>query len=258
MARKAPQIKTAEGESLPEDHPRYHSLLERHRVEEGVRQGLASMQGLIAQGRGEAYDYLFGERTRPWAEQAEKAAAALLLLARHPIVCVNGNTAVLCAEELIALARELGCKLEVNLFYGPPERRQKIHDYFRERGEEILGAQPDAEIKGLASNRAQVDRKGIYQADVVLVSLEDGDRTEALKRAGKKVIAIDLNPLSRTPQKADLSIVDNVTRAIPQIAGHVRALKGKPGAELRQIVKVFDNEAALEEAIDFLRPQIKV
>ena len=33
---------------------------------------------------------------------------------------------------------------------------------------------------------------GIYQSDVVLVPLEDGDRTEALISNGKFVITIDL------------------------------------------------------------------
>jgi len=232
--------------------------MERHQLEEGVRQGLTSMQGLIAQGRGEAFDYLFGERTRPWALRAEKAAAARLLLAKHPIVSVNGNTAVLCPDELIALAKALGCKLEVNLFYGPAERRRKIYAHFKRKGVEILGANgPDAKIKGLRSNRAHVDRRGIYAADVVLVPLEDGDRTDALRKAGKKVIAIDLNPLSRTARQADLTIVDHVTRALPQITKQVRALRGKPESEWRKIGKAFDNRKGLKEATNFLSPKAR-
>lgn len=50
---------------------------------------------------------------------------------------------------------------------------------------------------------------------MVLVPLEDGDRTEALRRMGKTVIAIDLNPLSRTSRAANITIVDNVIRAVP-------------------------------------------
>jgi 4-phosphopantoate--beta-alanine ligase len=37
---------------IPESHPRYESLLTRHRIEEGVEKGITSTQGLIAQGRG--------------------------------------------------------------------------------------------------------------------------------------------------------------------------------------------------------------
>jgi 4-phosphopantoate--beta-alanine ligase len=36
----------------------------------------------------------------------------------------------------------------------------------------------------------------------------------ALKKMGKKVIAIDLNPLSRTSLAADIAIVDELTRAV--------------------------------------------
>ncbi len=244
-------------ENLPKNHPRYRSLMERHKLEDGVEQGLTSMQGLIAQGRGEAFDYLFGEKTRPWALRAEKAAAARLLLAKHPILSVNGNTAALCPDELIALAKALNCRLEVNLFYGPAERRRKIYAHFKKKGVEILGTKPDAVIKGLRSKRARVDKRGIYAADVVLVPLEDGDRTEALRKAGKKVIAIDLNPLSRTARKADLSIVDHVARALPEITKQVRALRGKPEAEWRKIVKAFDNRKGLKEATNFLSPEAR-
>ena len=244
-------------ENLPKNHPRYRSLLERHRLEEGVRKGLTSLQGLLAHGRGEAFDYLFGERTRSWARKAERAAAAEVLLARHPVLSVNGNTAALCPLEMIALARALGCRLEVNLFYGPAGRRKKIAAHFKELGEELLGAKPDAVLKGLKSNRARVDRRGIFKADVVLVPLEDGDRTEALRKAGKKVIAIDLNPLSRTARKADLTVVDHVARAVPAITREVKRFKLTPTAKLRKIALAFDNRAGLRQAIGFLSPKTK-
>jgi pantothenate synthetase (EC 6.3.2.1) len=35
-----------------------------------------------------------------------------------------------------------------------------------------------------------------------------------LKKAKKKIITFDLNPLSRTAEAADITIVDNVTRAM--------------------------------------------
>ena len=55
---------------VPEDHPRYESLLTRHRIEAGVDRGITSKQGLIAEGRGEAFDYLLGERTIDSADAA--------------------------------------------------------------------------------------------------------------------------------------------------------------------------------------------
>ena len=62
---------------IPKSHPRYASLVARERVAEGVKRGFTSSQGLIAQGRGECFDYLLGERTTPSAEAATKAAAAI-------------------------------------------------------------------------------------------------------------------------------------------------------------------------------------
>ena len=80
---------------------------------------------------------------------------------------------------------------------------------------EVLGLIADERIADLNSMRAEVASEGIYKSDVVLVPLEDGDRTEALKKQGKKVITIDLNPLSRTARYADITIVDNIVRSIP-------------------------------------------
>ncbi len=49
--------------------------------------------------------------------------------------------------------------------------------------EEVLGVGDDASctIPELFSERRRVSCRGIYIADVVLVPLEDGDRTEALR-----------------------------------------------------------------------------
>jgi hypothetical protein len=49
--------------------------------------------------------------------------------------------------------------------------------------------------------RALATRGGTYDADVVTIPLKDADRCEALVAMGKKVIAIDLNPFSRTRQR---------------------------------------------------------
>jgi len=89
---------------IPADHPRYASLMTRHRIEAGVEKGITSQQGLIAQGRGEAFDYLLGERTIPSADRAARAAAATLLLAEQPVISVNGNVAALAPTETVALA----------------------------------------------------------------------------------------------------------------------------------------------------------
>ena len=82
--------------------------------------------------------------------------------------------------------------------------------------------------------------------------LEDGDRTEALRKAGKKVIAIDLNPLSRTAVKADVSIADNIVRALPLIAKKAKSLKRKNSKQLKLIVRKFSNKRNIKESLKII------
>jgi len=230
----------------------------RERVAEGVRRGYTSTQGLIAQGRGECFDYLIGERTTAAALQAIRAAAAMLLLARRPALSVNGNVAALAAEEMVALAEALKIPLEVNLFHRSEERVKKIAELLREKGgAQVLGERPDASVPGLDHARALATRGGIYDADVVLIPLEDGDRCEALVAMEKKVIAIDLNPLSRTARKATVSIVDNIVRAVPLLTEQVRILSGTARAELEGMVRDYDNERVLKEAVLEIREHLE-
>ncbi|MGQ0638386.1 MAG: phosphopantothenate/pantothenate synthetase family protein, partial [Nitrososphaerota archaeon] len=79
---------------------------------------------------------------------------------------------------------------------------------------------------------------------VVLVPLEDGDRTIALKKFGKKVITFDLNPLSRTAQTADITIVDNVIRGMKILIEMSKKLKKK-----KLVVDRFDNKKNLSQAL---------
>ncbi|WP_135667126.1 4-phosphopantoate--beta-alanine ligase [Halorhabdus rudnickae] len=238
---------------VPESHPRYESLLTRHRIEEGVEKGITSQQGLIAQGRGEAFDYLLGEQTTESAERAEQAAAAHLLLADHPVLSVNGNVAALVPEEIVELAEVTGADLEVNLFNRTEERIEAIAEHLHEHGaSEVKGLTADGRIPGIDHERAKVDADGIGDADVVVVPLEDGDRAEALGEIGKTEIVVDLNPLSRSAQVAAVPIVDNVIRAVPNVTAYARELQGHSETELRAIVDEFDpNEtlAAAERAI---------
>jgi 4-phosphopantoate--beta-alanine ligase len=101
---------------LPETHPRRESLRQRHLLVEGMKAGFVAEAGLIAYGRGEAFDYLLGEKTTKQAAKAEEAGAALLLLAENPAISVNGNAAALCPREIVSLAKAVGAKIEVNLF----------------------------------------------------------------------------------------------------------------------------------------------
>jgi len=236
-------------DDVPDDHPRAASLRTRERLEAGLDAGITSRAGLLAHGRGEAFDYLLGERTIESADGAARAAAAHLLLAEHPVLSVNGNVAALVPEAMVDLAEAVDADLEVNLFHRTEERVRAIAEHLREHGAtDVKGLAADARVPGLSHDRALVDADGIYDADVVLVPLEDGDRAEALGEMGKTEIVIDLNPLSRSAQVAAVPIVDNVVRAVPNVARHARDLDDATGAELRAVVEQFDREAALADA----------
>ena len=235
---------------IPKNHPRYASLKQRALLVEGYKAGATSLEGLIAFGRGESFDYLLGEKTHKTAISAIDASAALLLIAKKPVVSVNGNTAVLCPEELIKLAETTDAKLEINLFYRTIERARVIERLLKEKGaKKVYGVKPDARLKGLESERGKVDKHGIYSADVVFVSLEDGDRTKALVESGKKVIAVDLNPLSRTAKTATITIVDNIVRAMPLLIKAVERLSSLDGLDLKKIQASFDNGKNLEDSL---------
>jgi len=228
----------------PKSHPRYESLMKREKIIEGIKAGIVADAGLIAHGRGEAFDYLIGERTLSEADLAEKIAAYHFLLAENPVISVNGNTAVLAPENLVALSNLIPAKLEINLFYRSEERVRKIADLLRKHGaEQILGEEPDAKIPNLEHKRALCTKKGTIKADVILIPLEDGDRAEALKNMGKTIIAIDLNPVSRTSKAAAVTIVDDVVRAIPRIIFHVKVTRKKKIAKrvIKKEIAAFDN-----------------
>ncbi len=237
---------------IPKSHPRYASLVRRERLVQGWRDGIVVPEGLIAQGRGEAFDYLFGEETTAPALVAEKAAAAALLAAKSAVISVNGNVAALAPREVARLAKAVSTKIEVNLFHRTESRVARIVKRLEAAGaKDVLGPRPDARIPGLDSKRALCHRAGIYSADVVLVPLEDGDRTEALVRMGKTVIAIDLNPLSRTSQKASIPIVDELNRALLNVDKFARELKADP-KEARRIARAYDPGGNLRATYDVL------
>ena len=237
---------------IPKSHPRVKSLLIREKLVNGFDKGLVAKEGLLAQGRGEAFDYLLGEKTGKAAKQAIKAAAAQLLLADKPVISVNGNIAALCPRQIVRLSKETKSKLEVNLFYTSEKRKRAVINTLKKNGaEKVLGANTlsSTKLPGIDSARRIVDKDGIFSADVVVVPLEDGDRTEALRKAGKTVITFDLNPLSRTSQTANITIVDNVTRAIDLLITESKKLSTKNQKTLQKIVANFDNKKNLKENI---------
>jgi 4-phosphopantoate--beta-alanine ligase len=232
---------------IPKTHPRAASLHIREKLVKGYKSGLVVEEGLMAHGRGEAFDYLIGEKTSKNALKAIKAAATALVSARSPIISVNGNLAALCPKEIVRLAKTVNAKIEINLFYNSKERKKVIAYFLKKNGaNDILGIDPrfSTIIPKLDSARRVVDRRGIFSADVVLVPLEDGDRTIALKKLGKKIITFDLNPLSRTAQTANITIVDNVIRGMKILIEMSKKLKKK-----KLVAVKFDNKKNLSQAL---------
>ncbi len=240
---------------IPSDHPRYESLLLREKIVQAFKKGILADSGLIAHGRGEAFDYMLGEETNAAAKKAIKVAAAAIKLAVKPVFSVNGNTAALVSEDMVELSQLSGGKLEINLFHRSPARVNIIEKVLKDAGAgEVLGLddQQLKYLKQIKSPRATASAQGIYPADVILVPLEDGDRAEILKKTGKTVISIDLNPLSRTSQYATISIVDNIVRAIPQLNKEIRNLKGENIDNLKQLINEFNNQQNLKETLQVL------
>jgi len=240
---------------IPKSHPRAASLHIREKLVQGYRSGLVVEEGLMAHGRGETFDYLIGEKTSKNALKAIKAAAQALVLAKSPVISVNGNFAALCPREIVNLAKTVNAEIEVNLFYVNEKRKRAIANLLRKNGaKKILGLNPRSsrKIPKLDSARRVVDKNGIFSADVVLVPLEDGDRTVALKKFGKKVITFDLNPLSRTAQSADITVVDNVIRGMRVLLDVSKKLKKKNLKPDR-----FDNKKNLAQAILVMKNNLR-
>lgn len=244
---------------IPKSHPRYKSLMTRNAIIGGAEDGVTSVHGLLAHGRGEAFDYMVGEKTNSFSSNAARAAAAMLLLAKKPVISVNGNSAALAPKEFAELSKVLSAPLEVNVFHASKKREFNIKKFLIKNGaKNVLLADKKTKIRHLDSNRKFVNRGGILKADVVLVPLEDGDRTEALIKNGKKVIAVDLNPMSRTSQKADITIVDNIIRAMPLLIKTARQFqKSKSDRQLKTILRKYSNKKTLAMALRHINSRLK-
>ena len=239
---------------VPENHPRYLSLKLRDTIVAGVESGVTSIHGLMAHGRGEAFDYLIGEETQPFAMEAIHAGAATLLLAKQPVISVNGNVAALAPDEMVAFSNVLKAPLEVNIFHASKEREDAIREHLKEHGaDHVLMPSTEAQLSFIDSNRKFVHPEGIFRADVVFVPLEDGDRCEALGKMGKTVVTVDLNPMSRTAKCAGVTIVDNVVRALPLLIQQVQRLQQESPTIPREIITKYNNDKVLQAAIQWIR-----
>ena len=239
-------------------HPRYQSLLLRHRLEEAEKLGMLAGSAMIAHGRGEAYDYLLGEQTIPSAHEATLHALKALSNAERPVISLNGNAVALAGEQLLVLAQQLNCPVEINIFYRTPERMSallgRLESIKNERSidVEILGAEPNARIPGLKGPRAKCTKEGIIDSDTILVPLGDGDRCEALVAMGKTVIVIDLNPLSRSAKMGTITIVDELTRVVENMLSQFDSIK------MSKTSNTYDNDETLRDALQHIATKFSV
>ena len=133
---------------IPKSHPRYESLVLRDKIVKAYQKGYLADSAMIAHGRGEAFDYLIGEKTSYPAKRAMYVAVAAMLLSKNPVISVNGNATALAIDEIIELAHEVNAKIEINLFYRTDERVRLLTNLYRDQGyRDILGG-PDDEMKG--------------------------------------------------------------------------------------------------------------
>ncbi|OGG20237.1 hypothetical protein A3D03_03345 [Candidatus Gottesmanbacteria bacterium RIFCSPHIGHO2_02_FULL_40_13] len=237
-------------------HPRFLSNFYRDLLSEGVRKGITSLQGLTAHGRGETFDYLMGEKTCSFARVSIQAAASLLLLSKFPVISVNGNTVILSGKGLVKLSQLINCPLEINLYHASKLRERKIFTYLQNLGGMNILLPDKTKIKGIYSNRKMISKSGQKMADLVFIPLEDGDRTRALIHLGKKVITIDLNPLSRTANDATITIVDNIVRALPLLIQVITQFRQLSRNELQSKLNSYDNKKNLARALRFIRKRL--
>jgi len=221
----------------------------RKRVSEAGVKGMLADSALIAHGRGEAFDYLLGEQTIPSALEATKEVAARLVRAKKPVLSLNGNAIALASREFLTIASQLNCPIEINIFYRTPQRMGALLAHLKLLNSdlgldvEILGGIPDAKIPGLEGPRSACQQNGIFEADVVLVPLEDGDRCEALVEMGKEVLVIDLNPLSRSSRRGTVAVIDEVSRVATNL---IQLIPKKPKKT------DWKNDEALQSALDHI------
>lgn len=242
---------------IPKSHPRYESLLLRDKIVKASKEGYLAETAMIAHGRGEAFDYLIGEKTTYPAKRAMYAAIASILLSKNPVISVNGNSTALAIDEIIKFAKTVNAKIEINLFYRSDKRVKLISELYNNHGYlNVLGSLDDEieYLNEIKNQRATASKKGIYSADTILIPLEDGDRAEILKKAGKNIICIDLNPISRTSKMSNISIMDNIIRAIPYMNKIAKDLKKQDKKVLVEMLNDFNNEDNLKKSLK----QIKI
>ena len=176
-----------------------------------------------------------------------------------PFSAVNGNTATLVPGEIAELHAVTGIPVEINLFHPSAQRVKRIADHLHAYGvANVLTGFDFVKLAHIASDRANVDKNGIFQADVVFVPLEDGDRAQALTKLGKTVLTVDLNPLSRTAVASTVTIVDEVTRAFKNLVSFAKVWKSETNQDELDLLKAtFDNLENLKASYALMQKRLR-
>ena len=181
------------------------------------------------------------------------------MLLSNSVISVNGNSAALCAKNIVKLANLTNSKIEINLFHKSKTRANKISQLLKKHGaKDVYGLNTKylTKIPGLKSNRKFIDKRGIFLSDVIFVPLEDGDRTEFLKKMNKIVITVDLNPLSRTSVMSDITIVDNLVRVLPEMIKQSKNMSNLSESDLQKITKKFNNKKQLNLILKYMSKRL--
>ena len=150
------------------------------------------------------------------------------------------------------LSKAIPAKLEVNIFHKSRKRELAIALHLKENGAKEVLLPHKGIVKYIEHNRKYCNEEGILKADVVFVPLEDGDRCLALEKMGKKVITVDLNPLSRTAKTATVTIVDNIIRTVPLLTESIKQFKSINKNILKNKIKKYNNKGILKESLKYI------
>ena len=201
-----------------------------------------------------------------WGSKRARVRARLPKL-RAPIcsphafryLSVNGNTATLVPDEIAELHAITGIPVEINLFHPSAQRIKRIADHLHAYGvANVLTGFDFIKLAHIASDRASVDKSGIFKADVVFVPLEDGDRAQALTELGKTVLTVDLNPLSRTAVASTVTIVDEVTRVLKNLVSFAKHFESDGHQDELNLLKAsFDNLENLKASYAIMQKQLR-
>jgi 4-phosphopantoate--beta-alanine ligase len=77
-----------------------------------------------------------------------------------------------------------------------------------------------------------------------------------LKKLGKEIITVDLNPISRTSLAASVSITNNITRAVPEMISIAKKLQSLSKVDLEKEKEKLSNKLLLEEGLHFMSSRL--